>query len=173
MVMTDFSMQVSKAQALTGTTATSTLGYDLTVARDPGEGEPMLMRVRVTTAFVGAGTLRFVAIANDTLILAGATVGASADFAAAALFKNAEFFIQLGPISAPELPTSLAAFPTLGAPTHQGEFAQAAGKRLLYAVYLFSAGSTLTGAVTTDFCKDPGSYAKTYPRSYQNGIGGP
>jgi hypothetical protein len=174
----DFSMRVADAQAVTGSLAASTGFYDAVTSFDPGEGKALLARATIATAFTGSGTMR-IAIAGTnggTWGLAalggdGVVYGATDDLPLAALYKNAEFFIRLAPISPPQLPAPLAVFGNYtGQAGVTGGGAAVVGRRLLGGVFVFSPGATLTGNVTIDFVGDSGSFAKTYPKSYSAGI---
>lgn len=73
---TDNGLRVSSAQAVTST-AVSTASYDLGVARDVGEGEPLWINVAVvaTATAAGAATVDFEAIvADDAALTSNVTV---------------------------------------------------------------------------------------------------
>lgn len=191
-MMTDFAMQVATAQAVTALSV-STGFVDQQSSYDAGEGASLLARIRITTAFkrdnATAGTLRFAIAGTDgtwglaALGTDGVVYGATADLTVQSelaldpltsmLPLNGEIFIRLAPASSPELRAAqipFAAYTGL-AGLKPGTLTASAGRRYLGAVFLPSAGLTITGgAVTIDFIRDTGTFAKTYPKSYNHGI---
>lgn len=180
-MMTDFAMKVSTSQSLlTGFTAVgsvligvSTIAIDLGSVYDPGEGDPLQMRIRAVTACAGTGGLRVVASGTNSaawglaaLGADGVTYGSTTDVPLASLALNTDLIVNLSRISNAELPVVTAA--------SGGFFGNAVvggiqGRRYFGAVLILS-GTPTAGAVDIEFGRDLGSYTKVYPRSFTPGI---
>ena len=78
-MITDKLLRVSEDQGAITSTVVSTDKIDLSVARDIGEATPLYMNFAVTTAFTGAGTVKFEVITSASDSLGSPTVIGSSD----------------------------------------------------------------------------------------------
>lgn len=141
-MITDKLLRVSTDQAVT-TTAVSTDTIDLSVARDMGEGNELIMNFAVTEAFAGGTSTKFEIIIADNAALSSnvQVIGSSDAVVTANLPLGTNIAVRLNPIVGSK------------------------GKQYLGARYTVS-GTNTAGKVTADIVADMQDGKKFYASGF-------